>query len=348
MRDSHPEIKLSDRQQQVLRALVRAYVASAEPVSSATVSYLLPVPLSTASIRNTMAELSERGLIQKPHASAGRVPTAAGLRLFVDELLDPAELAAYERRSLDYSFEITATDAAVQVASRMLSEYSRQLGFVLPPRISRMVLRHVSLVRLSAERLLVVLVTQNGQAHRIVLDDAGGGDQRELEAIATALNERVAGLTLVQVRDGLRRELNALHDSADRIVARAVSLGLQMAEARFDEPAGIVVASRLALLSQPELSDPEYLREVFSAIETQERLVELLDTLLDTDGVSVALGEDLAEPGLSHSGLVVAPYGADSSHLGVLGVLGPQRMDYGHIIPLVSYCSRLLTGKLST
>ncbi len=348
MRDAHPESRLSERQQQVLRALVRAYVASAEPVSSATVSYLLPVALSTASIRNTMAELAEQGLIRKPHASAGRIPTASGMRVFVDELLGPAELAAYERRSLDYSFEVTGSDVAVEVASKMLSDYSHQLGFVLPPRVSRMVLRHVSLVRLSTERLLVVLVTQNGQAHRIVLDDTGASDQRELEAIAQALNERIAGRTLVAVRDGFRRELRQLQEHADRVVARAVTLGLKMLERRFDEPEGIVVASRLALLDQPESSDPDYLREVFSAIETQERLVELLDTLLDTDGVSVALGDDLAEPGLPHSGLVVAPYGADSSHLGVLGVLGPQRMDYGHIIPLVRYCSRLLTGKLAT
>lgn len=348
MRDSHLEINLSERQRQVLRALIRAYVAAAEPVSSATVSYLLPVALSTASIRNTMAELTEQGLIRKPYASAGRIPTDTGMRLFVDELLGPAELAAYERRSLDYSFEMSESDVAVELASRMLSDYSHQLGFVLPPRISRMVLRHVSLVRLSAERLLVVLVTQNGQAHRIVLDDPGSSDQRELEVIAQALNQRIVGKTLVAVRSGLRLELQRLHDRADRIVERAVTLGLKMVERRFDEPVGIVVGSRLALLSQPELSDPEYLREVFSAIETQERLVELLDTLLDTDGVSVALGDDLAEPGLSHSGLVVAPYGGDSSHLGVLGVLGPQRMDYGHIIPLVSYCSQLLTGKLAT
>jgi len=228
----------------------------------------------------------------------------------------------------------------------MLSEHSHQLGFVLAPRISRLRLRHVSLVRLSSERLLVVLVTEDGQAHRVILDDPGWNDQRELEAVSSELYRRVAGRTLAAIRVAMTREVAALRKRADRVLSRVLSVGLQLAEEPFEQPVEIVVSSRLALLSQPELCDPEYLREVFSALETQERLIELLDSLLDTEGVSVALGEELAEPGLLHSALVVAPYGLGGSHLGMLGVLGPQRMDYAHIIPLVDYCSGLLSGKL--
>ena len=346
MRESDPHTMLSDRQQRVLRALVSAYVAEAEPVSSTMVSHLLPIALSSASIRNTMAELEERGLVQKPHASSGRVPTPNGIRIFVDDLLSPRELAAYERRSLDHSFDVGGGEQAVRVASRMLSEHSHQLGFVLAPRISRLRLRHVSLVRLSSERLLVVLVTEDGQAHRVILDDPGWNDQRELEAVSSELSRRVAGRTLAAIRVAMKREVAALRKRADRVLSRVLSVGLQLAEEPFEQPVEIVVSSRLALLSQPELCDPEYLREVFSALETQERLIELLDSLLDTEGVSVALGEELAEPGLLHSALVVAPYGLGGSHLGMLGVLGPQRMDYAHIIPLVDYCSGLLSGKL--
>lgn len=348
MREPHPERVLTERQQEVLRAIVRAYVADASPVSSATVSYLLSVSRSPATIRNTMAELTELGLIQKPHASSGRIPTESGMRVFVDDLVAKEELAAYERRTLDYSFEMTGTESAVQVASQMLSQHSHQLGFVLPPRMERLVLRRVSLVRLSSERILVVLVTRNAEAHRLVIDDAGSGDQRELEQVSAALNARVDGRTLSQVRESLGGELRELRDEADRLLVRAISLGLKMVEGSINESAEIVVASRLALLQQPEMSDPEYLREVFSAIEAQERLIELLDTLLDTPGVSVALGDELAEPGLNHSALVVAPYESAASHRGILGVLGPQRMDYGHTIALVDYCSRLLTGKLAT
>ena len=327
---------------------MRAYVADAAPVSSATVSYLLPVALSTASIRNTMAELTERGLIRKPHASSGRIPTAKGMRVFVDDLVAPEELAAYERRTLDYSFGVAAAGNVVELASQILSKHSHQLGFVLPPRIEKLILRSVSLVRLSRERLLVVLVTRNGEGHRLVLDDSGQGDQRELEKITATLNARLGGKTLAQVREGLHRELRELHDEADRLLVRAIRLGLQMVEGSAGESAEIVVTSRLGLLNQPEMNDPEYLREVFQAIETQERLIELLDQLQQTEGVSVALGEELAEPGLSHSALVVAPYESAASQRGILGVLGPQRMNYPHTIALVGYCSRVLSGKFAT
>ncbi len=337
---------LDDRQKMVLRALVTAYVADASPVGSTTISHLLPVRLSSASVRNTMAELADLGMISKSHASAGREPTSSGLRFFVDQLLDAHELGAYERRTLDYSFETTGSNRLVHRTSQLLSSHSRQLGFVLPARLERLVLRHISLVRLSTERILVVVVTQSGETYRRNIEDEGSHDQPELERMAAALTERVVGKTLTQVRAALAAELHHLRQEGHRLLTRALDLGLRMVAEELQDAEDLVIASHLALLDQPELADPDRLREIYAAVETQEQLVSLLDHLLETQGVSVALGEELAEPGLNRFALVAAPYGLDSGRLGVLGVIGPQRMDYSHVIPLVSYCSQQVTAKL--
>ena len=342
-RSSRARLQLSERQQQVLRALVAAYVGEASPVGSRTVSHLLPIKLSSASIRNTMAQLAELGLIEKPHASAGRVPTERGLRFFVDELLDPTDLALYQRCALDRSFEGVEAEGVVHRASQLLSDHTRQLGFVVAPRLERVVLRHIALVRLSSERLLVVLVSRDGHAHRRVIGDRESGGQRELDQVASELNRRASGRTLGEVREALRREVIELRSEAERTLGRTLRLGLRALEERVCDSADLVVATRLALFEQPEFSDPERLREILATVETNERLLEILGDVLEREGVSVVLGEDLSDPGLSRCALVAASYGGD---LGALGVIGPSRMDYARIIPLVSYCSRLVTQKL--
>lgn len=341
-------LELSDRQQRILRSLVLAYVRSAAPIGSEMISQVLPLKLSSASVRTTLAELSELGLIEKPHASAGRVPTERGLRLFVDSLLDPSDLGPHERRSLERSFGAAEPDGVVRLASNLLSEHSRLLGFVLAPRLDRVVLRHVSLVRLSTQRLLMVLISRAGHAHRRVIEDPGAGDQHDLDRIAATLNERLAGRTLSEVRYALSRELGDLRSHARSVITRQLELGLRALDADAKDPANLVIDSRMALLDQPELSDPQLLREIFSAVEAKEHLLEMLDQVLDGDGVSVSLGEQLQQPGLRHCALVAAPYGGEEQSLGVLGVIGPSRMNYSYVIALVGYCSQLVGERLES
>ena len=341
---------LTDRQRHVLRALVAAYVGAAAPVGSATIANLLSVRLSSASVRSTLAELTELGLIQQSHASSGRVPTTDGIRLFIDRLLDLGEVTQYERRSIDRSFDDVDVDHAVQLASRLLSDHTHQLGFVVAPRIERLALRQVSFVRLASDRVLAVLVDTHGQAHQRVIEGPLVGkqvDQADLDRMSAALNERIAGRTLPEARDMLRREVRSLRNRASRLLERALQLGLLAAEAAMDshDPGDLVIATRLALLEQPEFSDPERLRELFAALERRERLVDLLEELLEGEGVSVSLGDELDTHGLGGCAMVAAAYG-DST--GMLGVIGPTRMDYGRIIPLVDYCSQMVTDKLSS
>jgi heat-inducible transcriptional repressor len=341
---------LTDRQRHVLRALVVAYVAAAAPVGSATLSKLLSVRLSSASVRNTLAELSSFGLIQQPHASSGRVPTTEGIRLFIDRLLDLGELTQYQRRSIDRSFDEAQADHMAQLASQVLSDHTHQLGFVVAPRIERLALRQVSFVRLAFDRVLAVLVDTHGQAHQRVIEDPLVGtrvDQADLDRMSAALSERIAGRTLGAARKILRREVRSLRSRASRLLEQALQLGLLAAEAAMASPdAGdLVIATRLELLEQPEFSDPERLRELLATLERGERLVDLLEGLLEGEGVSVALGDELETHGLGGCALVATSYG-DSA--GMLGVIGPTRMDYERIIPLVNYCSQMVTDKLSS
>lgn len=341
---------LTERQQSVLRALVAAYIGAAAPVGSETLSNLLSVRLSSASVRNTLSELSELGLIEKPHASAGRVPTVDGFRHFVNQLLDPGEIEQYERRLLDRSFQEVDAGQAMQLASQVLSEHTHQLGFAVAPRLERLVLQRVSLVRLSTERVLAVLVDTAGRAHQRVIESPLDGeppDQSELDRMSGALAERVHGRTLRDAYEHLRREVRSLRSRADRLLDGALQLGLRATEVALETPSadGLVIATRLVLLDQPEFSDPARARELLATLEQSERLVDLLHELLHGEGVSVALGDELETQGLAGCAVVVAPYG-DAA--GMLGVIGPTRMDYGRIIPLVGYCSRLVTDKLWT
>jgi len=352
---------LSERQRMVLRAVVTAYVAQAAPASSAPVSHLLPVPLSSASIRNTMADLSALGLIEKPHASAGRIPTDGGLRVFVEQLLSPQSLADFDRRSLSQACEDLSGEGMTRWVSQLLSERTHQLGFVVTPRVERVPMRHVSFVRVARNKLLAVLVPEAGPIQQREIEDTGAGDQSELDAVAARLNERLPGHTLSEMRVLLEGELRDLRSQARGIYTRTAELGLQAFAATPSEEGDLVITTRSALLNQPEFNDPDRTRAIFEAVETNRRLLEVIGRVLETPGdeVRVSLGEDLDELGLRHCAMVAISYGARSGRedletgtatgdqpLGVLGVIGPNRMDYGRVIPLVHYCSRLVTEKL--
>lgn len=327
---------LSERQGFVLRAVVSCFVGDAAPVASETIAALLPVHLSPQSVRNTLAELEELGLVDKPHRSAGRVPTARGMRAFVDQLLAPRELGSFEKRDVEDRLDLGAS--LDESASRLLSERTRLLGFVVPPRIEEVVLRHLSFARLSSERVLAVLVSESGRAYRRVIEHGGQGDQGELDRMAAALCERLAGSTLREIRSRLVAEAAALRTRADLLLERLVR-DLPLAADGNDQD--VVIATRLALLDQPEFQDPARFRALLRAVEDKERLLGLLDQILEARGMGVAIGAELGE--LDGLAFVAARYGRPGATSGTLGVIGPGRMDFARVIPLVRYVSQLLS-----
>ncbi len=367
------ESELSERQAMVLRALVAAYIGQAGPVASTALSQLMPTALSPASVRNTLAELHAAGLIDKAHASAGRVPTALGMRVFVDQLLELGHLGPHHQRILDRELDGVKAAETPRQASQLLSEHTRQLGFVVAPRVERLRLRTLHLVPVAEGRVLAVLIAQNGGVVERLIEDVAPISARELERVRDHLAERVEGRSLVGLRKLLESERERLCGEADQILHAAWALGLRACEVEGGPVDGdLVIATRLALLDQPEFSDPGRIRGLFAALETNQRLLDLLHRIASADigakgiGLSMSLGAELGEPSLRDCALIVVPYGttktglpraatpadgeisggAGQEPLGVLGVIGPQRMDYGRVIPLVHYCSELVTRKL--
>ena len=322
----------------MLRAVVSCFAHDAMPIASDAIAALLPVQLSPQSVRNTLAELEELGLVEKPHRSAGRIPTARGMRAFVDQLLPERELGSFEKRDARERLEGGASiDAS---ASRLLSERTRLLGFVVPPRLEEVVLRHLSFARLSSERVLAVLVSHTGRTYQRVLEHGGSGDQAELDRMAATLCERLAGRALREIRSQLVAEAAALRTRADLLLERLVR-DLPLSADATDQD--VVIATRLALLDQPEFHDPARVRALLRAVEDKERLLALLDQILGGSGVRVAFGAELGEQELEGLAFVAARYGKPGASSGTLGVIGPGRMDFARVIPLVRYVSQFLS-----
>lgn len=346
------EPSLSERQSMVLRTLVSIYVERAAPVASQTIAHGLAMPLSSATIRSALAELEEAGLVEKAHSSAGRVPTPLGLKTFIDRLLEPRDLAAEDQRRLDRALAGGDSNETPRRAAQALSDQTRQLGFVVPPRVDSLTLRTLHLVPIETGRVLAVLVAENGGVLQRIVAHEEKISRRELERIGRILAERVAGRTLQGLRRRLEQEREQLRGEADDLLRRAWTLGLGACRDEGEE--NLVIATRVALLGQPEFSDPERIRGLFSALETHDRLLELLRQIANADrgavrvGLSDSLAAELGEPSLRDCALVAVGFGrtTEPGSLGVLGVIGPQRMDYERVIPLVSYCSEAVTRKL--
>ena len=338
--------ELTPRQEAVLRAVIQGYVGEAGPIGSSAISHRLPTRLSSASIRNTLAELSELGLVDQPHASAGRVPTEAALRLFIDRLVALPDVSDYDRRAVDFCVSEAVGPSVAHSVSQLLSEHTSLLGFVTTPRIDRVVLQHVALVRAGHCRVAAVLVSTVGVVHRRIVRDDANLDQRQLEKIAALLNERVVGLTLPEVRNALVREARDQRRQMNRLLKMAIELGSQALKTD-TENEDLVIATRLALLDQPEFRDPARIRELFEAIEAKERVLGVVSEMLENQGVNVALGGEVDDPALRRCALVASRYG-DGSAGGAIGVIGPSRMDYGRVIGLVDYVAQAMSEKLES
>ena len=237
-------------------------------------------------------------------------------------------------------------------ASRLLSERTRQLGFAIAPRVESLVLRHVSLVRMSRGAVLAVLVSDSGVTLRPVIEDDGAESQSELDRMASVLNERLGQQTLGELRSELAREASALRDGAQTRGRRAARLGcLALAATPLDGPAEWVFPAQALLLEQPEFRDPLRVRELFSAVEDREALVRLLDRVIVGGEVRVEMGDELGDPAWKGFALVAAPYalgdGLSPGAQGAIGVIGPRRMDYPRVMALVDYLSGVVTEKLS-
>ncbi|MCP1336392.1 heat-inducible transcriptional repressor HrcA [Futiania mangrovi] len=346
--------ELRDRPREIFRHIVESYLDTGAPVGSRTLSHALSMPLSAASIRNVMQDLEAMGLLYSPHTSAGRMPTEIGLRLFVDGLLEVGDLTDEERTSIDakvaargHTYEDLLTEAI-----SMLSGLSRCAGLVMSPKVDS-ALRHIEFVPLNARSALVVLVTAEGMVENRVVDLPPGLPPSALIEAGNYLNARIAGRTLEDARRVLDGEIEEAKKALDALTAAVVETGLATwvgsSSGEAAETAKLLVRGQSNLLEDIQMADDlDRIRLLFEELETKTELVRLLELARDADGVKIYIGSETKLFSLSGSSLVVAPYrNAQQRVIGAIGVIGPTRINYARIVPMVDYTARVVSRLLA-
>ncbi|MCA1926313.1 MAG: heat-inducible transcriptional repressor HrcA [Thiobacillus sp.] len=335
---------LTDRAQILLKTLVERYIADGEPVGSRTLSKHSGLDLSPASIRNVMADLEEMGFVTSPHTSAGRVPTPRGYRFFVDALLTVRPLAQVEVAQLESCLAPSDPQRLIASASSLLSDLSHFAGLVMTPRRNP-AFRQIEFLSLSDKRILLIIVTMEGEVeNRVILTDTPYSASALTEA-ANYFNQHFAGHRFDQVRSKLRDELGRMRDDITRLMAAAVDAGSQALDPGQES---MVVSGSRNLLDVEELSgNMRTLRRLFDAFEQKTGLLQLLDQSRSAAGVQIFIGGESDLLPLDECSLVTAPYSVDGQVVGTLGVVGPTRMAYERVVPIVDITAKLLSSALS-
>lgn len=341
--------ELSERERQVLEAVIHSYVATAEPAGSRTLSRRFGLGISPATIRNTMSDLEEKGFLFHPHTSAGRIPTDKAYRVYVDSLMRVESVTSDAQRKLhaDISAGGSAIEAILRRAAQSLGIVTQELGVALGPRFERATLRQLELVRVSSDRLLMVLTLQGGAVRTIFVEVPGVIADEALIEVTIVLNERLSGLTLDQVRTSLASRLRDVHLKPE--TAELLHIFVQEGEQVFGrvvDPLETVVIGQPSLLAdQPEFATGERLRQLIELTETRQQLATLLEAKPGANGISITIGNEHKDPRLEPFTVVTAEYQAGSLS-GVIGVIGPTRMPYDKVIALVDHTSRLVSDLL--
>ena len=330
---------LDDRAKLLMKALVERYIADGQPVGSRTLSRASGLDLSPATIRNVMSDLEELGLIASPHTSAGRVPTARGYRLFVDTML-----TAQREQLQPPSLTPDQPQKVIASAANLLSNLSQFVGVVMSPRRAS-VFRHIEFLRLSEKRILVILVSPDGDVQNRVIFTETDYTQSQLVEAANYLNAHYMGLTLEQVRERLQGEVDSLRSEIATLMQAAVTVGTDVMTQAQDD---VVISGERNLLSVTDFSsDMSQLRRAFDLFEQKAQLMRLLDIAGQAEGVRIFIGGESQVVPFEELSVVSAPYEVDGQIVGTLGVIGPTRMPYDRMIQIVDITSKLLGNALS-
>lgn len=342
------EAPINDRAQHLLKVLVESYIADGQPVGSRTLSRIGGLDLSPATIRNVMSDLEEAGFVHAPHTSAGRVPTVQGYRMFIDTMLrlEPLKGSLLEevRGSLGPDMD---AGGLVESASDVLSRVTRLAGLVTLPKQEHASLRQVEFLKLSESRVLAILVMNQMEVQNRVIHLDREYTTDELQTAANYLNSRYAGNDLRTLRGRLLGELDQVRQDMDDTMRAVIDLG----EKAFSNPkAGeddFVVVGQSNLMGYEELSDVDKLKQLFDAFSEKRNILHILDQCLTADGVQIFIGNESGYGVLDDCSLVTAPYSAGDDIVGVLGVIGPTRMAYDRVIPIVDITAKLLGAALN-
>ncbi len=345
------EEQLTERAQHLLRILVESYIRDGQPVGSRALSRESGLQLSSATIRNVMADLEELGFVASPHTSAGRVPTDKGYRFFVDSLLQVQPLEAAAAAEIERQFEVMRESGKelVSTVSQLLSSLTRLAGVVTLPRASQASITQIEFVGLSENRVLVVLVYGEREVQNRIIQLERYYSPDELRRASNFLNEQFRGRSLEEVRQEILRQLSETRAHLNQVMVDAISMAQHVFQTGAQEgELEYVIKGETNLMSVAELSSVERLRRLFEAFNEKHDFLHLLDQSLRAEGVQIFIGHESGYRILDDCSVVTAPYGAPGSAFGVLGVIGPTRMAYERIIPIVDMTAKLLGAALNS
>lgn len=336
---------LNQRAQILLKTLVERYISEGHPVGSRSLSKFSGLDLSPATIRNVMADLEEMGFVTSPHTSSGRVPTPQGYRLFVDSLLVVKPLDSIEIHHLEDQLPPNNPSRLVNMASELLSELTHFAGVVATPKRNSTVFRYIEFMTLSEKRVLLIIVTPEGDVQNRVLFTDRIYTQTELVEAANFINQNYAGCALSEVRNRLKNELKKLHHDMTNLMTAAIEAG---SEAIIESNETMVVTGERRLLDVQDLSgNMASLKKLFGLFERKTALLRLLDFSRQAQGVQIFIGGESGALTLDEFSVVTAPYEVDGKIVGTVGVVGPTRMAYERVIPIVDVTAKLLSSALS-
>ena len=351
MTTRNPDQAISERAQHFLKVLIERYIRDGHPVGSRTLAKDAGLDLSPATIRNVMADLEDLGFVESPHTSAGRVPTASGYRMFVDSLLSLKPLDQSLLQEVQQQLDVHDPPAGlVDSASRLLSSLTHLAGVVMVPKHNQITINQIEFVPMSDVRVLTVMVTSKGEVFNRIIETSRVFSRSELEQLSNYITSHYAGDDLEAIRKRVLREMQDTKRNLDALMVQA----LEMASAAFvDEEQGqgsggdFVVAGQTNLMDFDELSGVDRLRSLFDAFTEKQEILHLLDRSLEADGVQIFIGEESGYKTLKDCSVITAPYGVNSEVVGVLGVIGPTRIAYDRVIPIVDITARILGSALS-
>jgi heat-inducible transcriptional repressor len=337
--------RLTERGKQILEAIIEDYIATAEPVGSRTVTRSHGLTLSPATVRNVMSDLEEMGFLASPHTSAGRIPTDKAYRFYVDTLLEVRSIAGNEQEEIRKRCRLAGKDLteALKETSRMLSSLSHYTGIVVAPRFAADYFRHIEFIKLGGSRLLAILVSRNGTVQNKIIDMKDGLRPDDLVRMSNYLNRLLEGLTIGQVKERIVREMQSDKIKYDALLARALELSRQTLDETGSE---MFIEGQSHILEQPEFTDVSRMREIFRAFEEKGQLLGLLDRCMDAPGVNIYIGAEAHLSQMVGMSLITSTYMTGRNTMGVLGVIGPTRMGYAKVIPIVDYTAQLVSRLL--
>jgi len=342
--------EMNERSKIVFRNLVDSYIETGEPVGSQTLANILAEEISPATIRNVMQDLEVLGLLDSPHVSSGRIPTQQGLRLFVDTLLEIGEISNKEQEIIDYSIKEDPKNLSniLTRAGSVLSGLTKSASLVLAPKIEAPI-KHIEFVSLSPERALAVLVTADGMVENRVFEPPLGQTQSDFREAANFMNAHAKGLTLSELREVMEREVSKRKLEIDKIASQLVKDGLAVWDGKDTDNSRLIVRGRANLIDGTTAEDDfEKIRELFDDLERKQDIANFINLTEKGEGVRVFIGSENKLFSLSGSSLVISPY-MNSEHkiIGAVGVIGPTRLNYGKIVPIVDYTAQLVGRTLS-